>query len=98
MKVKPTQEAKVSSKSDRLFLRASATQKALINAAAQASHKTSSEFILETTLREATNTLLDQRIFVFSEQAFEAFEAALESPATPNKGIIELLSKSAPWE
>lgn len=98
MKVKPSQEAKASAKSDRLFLRASATQKALINAAALASHKTASEFILETALREANNTLLDQRIFFANSDAFEQFEKAIEAPAKPNQGLIELLAKSAPWE
>jgi uncharacterized protein (DUF1778 family) len=98
MKVKPTEDSAKAGKTDRLFLRASAAQKSLIAAAAAASHKTASEFILDIALREASNTLLDKRIFFADEQAFAVFEEALDAPAQPNSGLTKLLSKSAPWE
>lgn len=53
--------------------------------------------MLETSIREAENTLLDQRIFVLDADQWEAFEAALDAPVDAHK-LDTLLNSPAPWK
>lgn len=85
-------------KGDRIYTRVSTTEKQLIASAAQARHLNISEFMLESALREATNTLLDQRLFLAEADAFAALEEDLAKPPTPNAGLVDLLSRKAPWQ
>lgn len=85
-------------KTERIYTRVSSAEKLLIAEAAEVAHRNVSDFVLESALREATNTLLDQRLFVAGAEAFAAFEAALNSPAEPNAGLIELVGRKAPWQ
>ncbi len=88
----------IANKTDRIYTRLTAAEKQLIATAAEAAHRNVSDFVLESALREATNTLLDQRVFFASPAEFEAFEAQLEEPAVANAGLIELLGRKAPWQ
>lgn len=85
-------------KSSPINLRALPAQKALIDKAAAFSHKSRSEFILETACQEAENILLNQRLFFVDEQAYESFVALLEAPVEENLGLKTLLQGKAPWE
>lgn len=88
----------IANKTDRIYTRVTGAEKQLIAAAAEAAHRNVSDFVLESALREATNTLLDQRVFFASAEAFADFEAQLEKPAVANAGLIELLGRKAPWQ
>ncbi len=70
----------------------------LIDYAARIAGKTRTEFLVEAARREAENTLLDQRLFLVSDNVFKAFTEALDQPPGENPGLRELLQTPAPWE
>ena len=86
------------SRRETINLRASAEQKALIDRATAKLGKTRTEFMLESARKAAVNTLLDQRIFLLDDAAYEKFTACLDAPARPTKALGKLLTTSAPWE
>ena len=51
-----------------------------MQAAATASRKTVSEFVLETALNEAEERLADRRAFTLDAKKWDAFVAALDAP------------------
>ena len=79
-------------------LRATQTQKALIDRAAQALGRKRSAFMLESACKEAESVLLDQRYFAPSAEEFKRFTAMLDKPPTENAKLRRLLKSSAPWE
>jgi len=81
-------------------LRAQPTQRQLIDKAASIMGKSRSDFMLEVACREAMDVLLDQRLFMFDEEQFQAFESVLSAPlpADNQERIRKLLDKKAPWE
>ncbi|MFM7014330.1 MAG: DUF1778 domain-containing protein [Actinomycetota bacterium] len=88
----------LTNKTDRIDLRVSAAQKALIASAAKASQKGVSEFIIESVIRQAEETILDQRLFILSDADFQKLEAELEGPAAQNPEFEKYLDAKAPWE
>lgn len=78
-------------------IRAPQRAQTLIDRAAAMSGLTRSQFMLETAIREAENTLLDQRAFIVDKAQWAAFEAALDAPVDTAK-LDDLLSSSAPWK
>jgi len=79
-------------------LRASRSQKALIDRAAGTLGKKRSEFMLESACREAESVLLDQRYFALSREDFKRFTAALDEPPAENPKLRQLLKSRAIWE
>jgi uncharacterized protein (DUF1778 family) len=79
-------------------LRASRTQKALIDRAAEALGRKRSEFMLESACREAESVLLDQRYFTLSSDDFKRFTAALDNAPANNSKLRRLLKSRAPWD
>ena len=78
-------------------LRASRTQKAMIDQAAAALGRSRSDFMLDTACREAEAVLLDRRYFALSKEAFQRFNAMLDKPPKSNPKLRELLEKRPPW-
>lgn len=78
-------------------IRAPQRAQKLIDRAAAMTGLTRSQFMLETAIREAENTLLDQRAFVLGKDQWAAFEAALDNPVDTAK-LDRLLSSVAPWK
>ncbi|MEQ1901665.1 MAG: DUF1778 domain-containing protein [Devosia sp.] len=70
----------------------------LIDSAASLAGKTRSEFVLESARQQATEVLLDQRLFSLEEDGFAAFLSALDKPPAPTKRLRALLQNKAPWE
>ena len=85
-------------KNERVFMRASAAQKSIIEAAAIATQKSVSGFILDSAVRDATDALLDQRVFVVSPEVFAQVEDLLAGPPTSNPGLDDLRSRPLPWK
>jgi len=85
-------------RSARLGLRATPRQEAVLRRAADAAHKSLTDFILDSACLAAEQTLLDQRIFMVSGQQYEAFLALLDRPEQDNAGLRELFSRKAPWD
>ena len=83
------------SRSSRLGLRATPGQEAVLRRAAEAAHKSLTDFILDSACRAAEQTLLDQRLFVVDGVRGQALMTLLERPARSNPGLRDLFSRPA---
>ncbi len=83
--------------SQTINLRASIKQKSLIDRAAKRLGKSRTEFVLDTMREASENVLLDQRLFILDEAAFDAFEAMLDEPAQPSESLRRTLTTPPPW-
>jgi len=81
-----------------IILRADHTKRAMIDRAAERVGKNRSEFMLEAACRQATEVLLDQRLFLLDEKAYKRFTDALDAPPSENKRLKRLMMSKAPWE
>ena len=70
-------------RSEKLGLRLTRKAKTALRAAAAASNRSVSEFVLESALARADETLADRRTFVLSAAQWKAFLAALDAPHAP---------------
>lgn len=84
-------------RSSRLGLRATPKQEAVLRRAAEATHKSLTDFILDSACQAAEQTLLDQRLFMVSGSQYQALLDLLDRPAGDNAGLRDLFSKPAPW-
>jgi uncharacterized protein (DUF1778 family) len=71
----------------RLALRATPEQAAILRRAAEVARKSLTEFILDSACLAAEQTLLDQRLFVVSEDCYLAFTELLERTESGNAGL-----------
>ncbi len=81
-----------------IHVRASLQTRDLIERAAEVAGKTMTEFVLESATQHAMDVLVDQRLFSLGEEAFAAFERALDEPPRPNAQLKSLLASRSPWE
>ncbi|MCP4289600.1 MAG: DUF1778 domain-containing protein [Gammaproteobacteria bacterium] len=79
-------------------IRARSTQRNLIDKAAAMLNKNRSDFMLEAACREAENVLLDQRLFLVDDSAYQTFETLIDAPVKDNPTLRKLLNDKAPWE
>ena len=79
-------------------IRAQKEQRALIDKAASSLNKTRSDFMLEVACQAAENVLLDQRLFLVDDEAFNAFQVQLDAPVADNERLHYLLNRNSPWE
>lgn len=79
-------------------LKAKPEQRALIDRAAQLLSKTRSEFILDVMCREAENVLLDQRLFIVSDEKYDNFVKMLEASLTETHDYQRLMSNKRAWK
>jgi uncharacterized protein (DUF1778 family) len=88
----------VGARGETINLRATRNQKTLIDRAAEALGRSRSDFMLETSCREAETVLLDRRYFALSTEAFRRFTAILDKPPASNPKLRRLLRTKAPWD
>ncbi len=69
--------------SEKLDLRLTRNAKRALQAAAAAAHRSVSEFVLESALARADETLADRRNFGLNATQWKAFMAALDAPPRP---------------
>jgi uncharacterized protein (DUF1778 family) len=81
----------------RLGLRATPQQEAVLRRAAEVSHKSMTDFILDSAFQAAEQTLLDQRLFTLTGNQAEALLDLFDRPEQDNAGLKDLFSRSAPW-
>jgi uncharacterized protein (DUF1778 family) len=86
------------SRSARVGLRSSEAQLAVLRRAADAAHKSLTDFILDSACLAAEQTLLDQRLFMAGSKDYQAFLDLLDRPARSNAGLQDLFSRPAPWD
>ena len=81
-------------KSERIDVRASVSVKQLLQEAAQASHKSVSEFLLDAGITAANQTLADRRQFALDESQWQQFQELLDRPVSaPNSRMKALLTE-----
>lgn len=81
-----------------IHIRASKQTKDLIETAAAVTGKTLSEFTLESARRQATDVLLDQRLFVLEPAQHDAFVKALDNAPPPGPKLKALMKRRPLWQ
>jgi uncharacterized protein (DUF1778 family) len=85
-------------RSERVDVRMTPTAKAMLQRAAAAEIKTLTEFLLDSGLHAAHDTLADRRVFVLDERQWNEFTAALDAPPADNPRLRALLARKPAWE
>jgi uncharacterized protein (DUF1778 family) len=80
-------------RSEKLDLRLTLAAKQSLQAAAAASHRSVSEFVLESALSRADETLADRRSFSLNAAQWKAFVAALDAKPRPVPRMAKLLTE-----
>lgn len=84
--------------SSALSLRISAKDRMLIDRAAEATHKTRTEFLLDSARAAASDALLDRNLFVLGPAEFKKFEKALKAAPKLDDIIRELKKRPSLWK
>jgi len=85
-------------RSARLGLRATPEQEAVLRRAAEVTHKSLTDFILDSACLAAEQALLDQRLFMVSGSQAQALIDLLDRPEQANEGLRDLFTRQAPWD
>ena len=88
----------VKGRSERVDLRMTPSAKSMLQRAAAVSNNTLTEFLLDSGLNAAFNTLADRRVFELDEKKWNEFMAALAMPPKKNPRLRELLTRKPMWE
>lgn len=80
-------------RTEKLDLRVSSSAKRTLEAAASASNRTVSAFVLESALARADEALADRRLFHLTKAKWTEFLAALDAPTRPLHRMQRLLAK-----
>jgi len=83
---------------EKLDLRLTPSAKRVLQTAALAAHRSVSEFVLESALARAEETLPDRQRFGLTADQWEAFQAALAAPPPPAPRLAKLLRKPSVFE
>jgi len=82
----------------KLDLRLTPSAKRTLQSAALAARRSVSEFVLESALARAEETLPDRRRFGLDAERWEAFQAALSAPTRPARRLAKLLKNASVFE
>ena len=82
-------------RTEKMDLRLTVTAKQTLQSAAAASHKTLSEFVLESALSRADNVLAERQTFKLDASRWQAFQEALDAPATQRPRLARLLREKS---
>ncbi|MDD3182010.1 MAG: DUF1778 domain-containing protein [Alphaproteobacteria bacterium] len=85
-------------RSDKIDLRLSVQAKQILRNAAMASNKSMSEFVLESALSRAEETLADRRSFTLDAKQWKLFMAALDAPARELPRLKKLFQEKSVFE
>jgi len=80
-------------RTEKLDVRVSPSAKAKLQAAASATHRSMSDFVMESALSRAEEMLAERRVFGLDAEKWAAFQAALEAPARPLPRLQALLDE-----
>jgi len=91
--------AHAETRNEKLDLRLTPSAKRTLQIAALAAHRSVSEFVLESALARAEETLPDRQRFGLSAAQWEAFQAALSAPPPrPSRRLTKLLKEKSVFE
>jgi uncharacterized protein (DUF1778 family) len=85
-------------RNEKLDLRLTASAKRALQIAAVAAHRSVSEFVLESALARAEETLPDRQRFGLTADQWEAFQAALSAPPRPAPRLAKLMNEPSVFE
>lgn len=85
-------------RSEKLDLRLTPAAKRTLDAAANATRRSVSDFVLESALSRAEETLADRRLFGLDAERWEAFMAALDAPPRPLPRLEQLFTTPSIFE
>ena len=88
----------IETRSEKLDLRLTASAKQVLQTAALVARKSVSEFVLESALARAEETLPDRHHFGLTAEQWTAFQAALDAPPQPLPRMANLLRKPSVFE
>jgi uncharacterized protein (DUF1778 family) len=80
-------------RTEKLDLRLTMSAKLALQNAALAAHRSVSDFVLESALTRATETLPDRQFFGLKAEQWKAFQAALDAPPSPAPRLARLLNE-----
>ena len=90
--------ASLTARTEKLDLRLTPAAKQALQAAAAATSRSVSEFVLESALARAEETLPDQQRFGLDSERWAAFQAALDAPPRPLPRIARLMEEPSVFE
>ncbi|PKU21545.1 DUF1778 domain-containing protein [Telmatospirillum siberiense] len=85
-------------RSEKLDLRLTPEAKRMLAAAARATRRSVSDFVLESALARAEETLPDRQHFGLDAERWDAFLTALEAPPRPMPRLQRLLTEPSVFE
>lgn len=84
-------------RSEKLDLRLTPGAKQTLQRAAAAAQRSVTDFVLESALASAAETLADRRSFRLDPEQWEAFVAALDAPPQLHPRLARLLQEPTLW-
>jgi uncharacterized protein (DUF1778 family) len=90
--------ASATARTEKLDLRLTPAAKQVLQTAAAANARSVSEFVLESALARAEETLPDRRRFGLDAEQWAAFQAALDAPPRPLPRLAELLHEPSVFD
>jgi uncharacterized protein (DUF1778 family) len=88
-----TQPILTERRTEKLDVRVSPSAKAKLQAAASATRRSMSDFVMESALSRAEETLAERRVFGLDAERWAAFQAALDAPVCPLPRLQALLDE-----
>lgn len=85
-------------RTEKIDLRLTPSAKRVLQSAATAARRSVSEFVLESALARAEETLPDRTRFGLDAERWAAFLATLDAPTRPNPRLKKLLQKPSVFE
>ncbi len=89
---------RATSRSEKLDLRLTPEAKRVLQSAAAAAQRSVSEFVLESALARAAETLPDRQRFGLGAEAWAEFQAALDAPPSAKPRLAKLLKDKSVFE
>lgn len=90
--------AKAETRTEKLDLRLTASAKRTLQFAASAARRSVSDFVLESALARAEETLPDRRIFHLDAKRWAEFQSALDAPPRRLPRLKKLLNEPSVFE
>jgi uncharacterized protein (DUF1778 family) len=88
----------ITTRSEKLDLRLTEADKQIIQTAANAARRSVSEFVLESAIARAQETLPDRQAFGLDAERWETFLVALDAPPRPTPRLSRLLREPSVFE